>query len=397
MTCRLTEAPFEKKASYLPFLTKDVSYLTISDIHLFNDQNTTEHITKALMDFMDGYASTSRFTKLDIIFIAGDIFDDTRDSKHPDIFLAMLWMSLLMGFCAKHGIILRILEGTPGHDYKQPKMFLPLARSFGDKLDFKYIEELAFEKMEDLGLTILYVPDEWAGSAAVCKEQIIEMMHENGIERFDIACMHGMFDFQIPELGDHVLKHDSEWYHSIVRSFINIGHDHTPKVNGRIIVQGSFDRMAHGEEHKKGGCICYLRQDGNHYYELVENKNARVFKTITVKTQDLEKAVDQVTKTLDKLPADSHIRISTSKTNPILGLIDEFKRSYPGMRFKKHEDTKQSESRQDALSEAVGLKDTYVAISLTATNIVDMAIQHIDIELSDDDLVILREELEAIV
>lgn len=396
MRCLLTDAPFEKKPNYLPNLKKDVSYLTISDIHLFNDQNHTDHITKSLMDFMDGYSSGSRFAKLDIIFIAGDIFDDTRDTKHPDNFSAHLWMSLLMEFCKRHGIKLRILEGTPGHDYGQAKTFRPLAAGFGPELDFKYIEFLSFEKMEDLGLTILYVPDEWAGSAAVCKEQIIKMMEENDIEMFDIACMHGMFDFQIPELGEHILKHDSEWYLSIVRAFINIGHDHKPKFHFRIIIQGSFDRMAHGEEHPKGGVVCYLQMDGHHRFEFIENKNARIFKTITVKTNDLEKAVEQVSKALSKLPLHSHVRISTSKTNPILGILEEFKRAHPTLKFKKHEDKKQSDNPRDALSEAVSLVDTYVSVSLTKLNIIDMVLDNLSVPLTDEDKAVLLPELEVL-
>lgn len=394
MRCHLTEAPFKKRESHLPFLKKDVSYLTISDIHLYNDQNETTHITKALTEFMDGYQSTGQFSKLDIIFIAGDIFDDARDTKHPDAFESMLWMRLLMGFCARNGIKLRILEGTPGHDFGQAKIFGPLASAVED-LDFRYVEFLSFERMEDLGLTILYVPDEWAGSAAICKEQIIEMMQANDIEKFDIACMHGMFDFQLPDLGDHPLKHDSAWFLSIVRAYINIGHDHTPKFHERIIVQGSFDRMAHGEEHKKGGVVCHLRLNGDHWYDFIENKLARIYKTITVKTMDLEAGVAQIVKVLDRLPANAHVRISTAKNNPILGVIDEFRRAHPKMKFKKHDDKKQAETRNDSLADTVGLTSSYVAISLPKANIVDMTMKAVG-DLSDEDAQLLRSELEKL-
>lgn len=390
----MIEPPFEKRENYLPFLKKNVSYLTISDIHLYNDQNETTHITKSLMEFMEGYKNTSQFAKLDIIFIAGDIFDDAREVKHPDAFESMLWMRLLMGFCARNGIKLRILEGTPGHDWGQAKIFKPLADAI-DGLDFKYAETLSFERMDDLGLTILYVPDEYAGSAAACKEEIIEMMQKNDIDKFDIACMHGMFDFQLPDLGDHPLKHDSVWFMSIVRAFINIGHDHHPKFHERIIVQGSFDRMAHGEEHKKGGVICHLRMDGKHWYEFIENKLARIYKTITIKTLDLEAAVAQITKVLEKLPSNAHVRISTGKHNPILGVFDEIKRAHPGMKFKKHDDKHQAETKNDSLTDTVGLTSSYVSISLNKTNIISMTLNGIA-DLSPEDAELLTEELEAI-
>lgn len=380
----------------LPNLKKNIAYLTVSDIHLFHDQNETSYICESFFEYMDGWRSTSRFSKLDIIFIAGDIFETYRDTKHPDNVHVNRWMYQLMLFCKTHGIKLRILYGTPGHDYKQSKNFEGMAAAFGPELDYKYFEVLSIEKMDDLGISILYVPDEWAGSAAVCKEQVIELLDRNGLDQVDIACMHGMFDFQIPDLGVHPLKHDSEWYHGIVRSYINIGHDHTFKTFGRIIVQGSFDRMAHGEEGKKGAVVCHLRTDGEHAFEFIENKRARTFKTIVVKTRDLEQAVEQVRKILDKLPTNSHIRISTARDNSINTVIDEFRRAHPGMKFKKHEDKKQKENAGNAFQETVSLTQTYTAISLNEDNIIQQTLDNLSKQLSPQELDLLMPELQAI-
>lgn len=347
---------------------------------------------------MGNYSSDCRFKDLDAIFFDGDILDTYRDSKHPDMIIVLAAMGTMMEFCRRHGIKLRILEGTPGHDYKQPRNFLPLAEAYGPELDFKYIQTLDFEYMEDVNMHILYVPDEWAGSAAACKEQIIEMMETNGIEKFDIAHMHGMFDFQIPDIGDHPLKHDSEWFHSIVRGFINIGHDHVFKTSSRILVQGSFDRIAHGEEGKKGAIVCHICRDGENRFEFIENKNARIFKTITVKTRDLDKAIAQVAGVLDKLPLHSHVRISSSKTNPIFSVMEEFKKAHPSIKFKKHLDKKQEETEgRSVLEETVSLASTFVAPTLTSDTIVQQIIDNLEIELSPESLDSLKLELEALV
>lgn len=379
-------------------IKKNISYLTISDIHFLNDQNDSQHIYESFMQYMDGFSSKSRFKDLDIIFIAGDIFDTYKDTKHPDNLIVSIWMQLMMAFCKRHGIKLRILEGTPGHDYKQAANYQPLADATGEGLDYKYVGMLSFERMEDLGLTILYVPDEWGGSAAECKRQIIEMMERNNIDKFDIACMHGMCDFQIPEVGDHPLKHDSGWLMEIVRSFINIGHDHTFKVFGRIIIQGSFDRMAHGEEGKKGAVVCHLRMDGEHIFEFIENKNARIFKTIKVTTSNLEKGISQVRAACEKVPNHSHIRISSSKHNPILSVIDEFKLAFPTLKFKKHHDDKQDvQGNGNILRDTVSLKADYVPIALNRDNIIFQIFENIEGQLDPLDRDLLTAELEALV
>lgn len=374
--------------------------MTISDIHFLHNVNESSHISESFYGFMDGYTSKSKFSKLDIIFLAGDIFDTYKDSKHPDMIIVLNWMMMMMAFCKKFGIKLRVLEGTPGHDYKQSNVFNSLAEAFGEGLDYKYVEVLSIEKMADLGLDILYVPDEWAGSAAKCQEQVQELLDMHQIDKVDIACMHGMFDFQIPALpDDHPLKHNSEWYLSKVRYFINIGHDHNYKTKGRIIVQGSFDRISHGEEAKKGAVICYLRLDGDNRFEFIENKNARIFKTITIKSRDLDTAIDQIKAVLIKCPDNANIRISTSLDNPILGVMDEFKRAHPRMRFKKHSDKHQLTDNRNDLQQALGLSAEFIAISLTKDNIIDQMLSGMESELKlikPEDKALLLSELESI-
>lgn len=378
-------------------ITKDISYLTISDIHMLNDLNETAYICDSFRDYFSNFKPESKFTDLDIIFLAGDIFDSYKDSKSPDVVRVTGIIRELMTFCAWFKIKLRILKGTPGHDYDQSELFTPLALAYEDRLDYKYISVLSIEKMDDLGLSVLYVPDEWAGSAAACKEQVIELMRMHQLDKIDIACMHGMFDFQIPDLGEHPLKHDTAWYHSIIRYFINIGHDHTFKTFDRIIVQGSFDRIAHGEEGKKGAVVCYLRKDGENWFEFIENKRSRIFKTIVVKTKDLDTAIEQVRKVLDKLPANSHVRISTGPDNPILTVLDEFKKAHPKMIFKKHKDKKQNNESVNELAKAVNLSSTYEVVALTQSSIVKMVLDNISIPLEPQTKELLTVELEALV
>lgn len=379
-------------------LKKRVSYLTISDIHTLNNLNETSYIIDSLYHYFDGFSSKSRFVDLDIIFLAGDIFDYFEDSRSPSVVLVLNWMSLLMAFCVKYGIKLRVLEGTPGHDFRQAKMFQSIADGHGPKLDYKYFDVLDIEIMDDLGVSVLYVPDEWKQSAAKAKEDVIEKMSEYDLKSVTMACMHGMFDFQIPELPvEHPLKHDSSWYLSIVDTFINIGHDHKRKFFERILVQGSFDRIAHGEEDKKGGIVCILDPVLGNSYEFVENVRARIFKTITVRTKDLDKGIEQIKNALVGVPNNSHIRISTGPDNPILSVFDELKRSFPDMIFKKHKDKKQIDNKVNKLAETVNLSEGYVSVSIDKDNIVDMILKSMDLtEVGLDDAKLLTQELKGI-
>lgn len=376
-------------------LKRKVSYLTLSDIHTLNDSNETAYITQSLSVYFDDFSDKSKFKNLDIIFLAGDIFDYYKNTKDGEFVTVLIWMSRLMSFCQRHGIKLRVLEGTPSHDWKQSKNFEPLARSYPN-LDYRYIEVLSIEQMEDLGLSVLYVPDEWGGSAQECKKQVIELMRRHSLETVSIACMHGMFDFQIPDIGEHPLKHDSDWYQGIVERFINIGHDHVFKVSGRIIVQGSFDRIAHGEEGKKGGVICHIypnRKDD--VFEFVENKRARTYKTVSVKGLDLDKCIEQVRKVLDDVPAKSHVRISASEGHPIFTVFEQFRMNYPDLKFKRHKE-KSKKPQQDLLRETIDISTHYVPVSITSDNIIDLVLKEIDESTQPKDKELLISELEPL-
>ncbi len=60
------------------------------------------------------------------------------------------------------------------------------------------------------------------------------------------------------------------------------GHVHNPGSSGNVLYAGSFDRLSHNEEHRKG----YYILDGSP--KFIENKLAIMYKTLTFKTSDVE-------------------------------------------------------------------------------------------------------------
>ena len=374
---------------------KDLTYLVLSDIHLGHRNTTTKEIVSHLDAYFGHYNPTHTFATLDIIFIAGDLFDAALLYTQDEISLIQGWMCRLMDFCSRHGIKLRILEGTPSHDNFQCRNLVFIAQQFSNKLDFKYIETLHIEKMTDIPLSILYVPDEWSAKTSTTQEQVEALLKEESLAQVDIAIMHGMFTYQVPELANNALKHDETFYLSKVKYFINIGHVHLFSTFDRILSQGSVDRLCHGEEAPKGGIMCFLRKDGNNAYTFVENKFAKIYKTIHVRYNDLDKAISQVTAVLDKIPPESYVRIKAKKDHPIFQGLSTFKKSYPFITFSKL--SEEDEETDKRIQDIVDKDEEYTPINLNRENIVTLLMAEVKsrYKLDDNQFALLEKHLNS--
>ena len=269
------------------------------------------------------------FTELDIIFIAGDLFDTLMDMSGGEIHEIQIWAGRLMYFCARHDIRLRVLEGTPSHDWKQAKTLNTVAQLTEHPLNFRYIDSLEIETIEDLGnLNILYVPDEWSSSTELTLKQVKELLYSKGLVDVDIAIMHGAFSYQMKHIPGKHQTHNEAEYLSLVRYYISIGHIHSFSVCDRIIAQGSFDRLAHGEEEAKGGVVITLDPSNENSFVFIENKGAKGFKTITLKSKDLDKCYKQIDKIVSNMQVDDYVRIKAAKDHPLYLAFDDLKSQY---------------------------------------------------------------------
>jgi Holliday junction resolvase RusA-like endonuclease len=189
--------------------------------------------------------------------------------------------------------------------------------------------------MEKHNIHVLYVPDEWAGTTEETLEQVKTLMREMQLKQVDIAIMHGLFNYQLPGIGKASSKHDEVSYLEIVRYFINIGHIHTHSTYERILAQGSFDRLSHGEEEPKGGMIMIIDPDEGNKYFFIENKGAKIFKTITLKNADVEKSMEFIERQLLKIPINAYIRIKAAKDHGVYIGFEELKIKFPFYNFSK--------------------------------------------------------------
>lgn len=356
-----------------------ITYLVLSDIHLGKRGRTSE-ILKALRWFFSAENKNYALIKsCDIIFLAGDLFDKAISLKDVEIADIFDFIFELMDFCKRHGIILRVLEGTTSHDFHQSRILdVIFKNNFKDSdFDFAYIDKIKAEVFSIKGeeFSVLYIPDNYGKGAADNLREAKRWLKNFNLEKFNAGIYHGFFDFQLPPNTSEAIAHNVKEHMDIVDGYICIGHDHSHKLQKRVIVQGSFDRLAHGEESKKGGVLCsYVPACGEYpsrsSFTFIENKKAKIYKTLTFKNPDHDVSLKQLADELEKIPPSSNIRIRCSKTHVLFQALDEIKLIYPEYTFIKLaiEDEKEQESLIDLLSsdESPRLK----SLALTRENIV---------------------------
>lgn len=356
-----------------------LKYLTISDIHLGNQRNTASEIIKNLntsFNYFDG----SLYTDIDILFLDGDIFDTIVESRSPVYHEIVRWVSRLIHFCSRCNIKLRVLEGTPSHDWRQSKIFdtqVDLLRILDIEIDFLYIDTVYIEHMKDIDLYILYVPDEANSTSKITFNQVKSLMKSMDISKVDIAHMHGMFGYQLPMVSSEQAHLESD-YLDITKYFIHIGHIHSHSKYARIIAQGSFDRLSHNEEEPKGFVISYIdRVNDVATYEFIENKNAKSFVTLRFKdTDSLSYCNDLIDKTVESLRPGSYLRISAPDEHEIYKSFDGLKKFYTS---KVVLDKKTNKKESTALIDDVTyMAENYKPITIKRENIATLIFEELE-------------------
>lgn len=306
-------------------------YLTLSDIHLGHNKNKTINIVDNLRYYFK--VNHKLFKTLDAIFLAGDIYDTLLANNSIEFILVQEWLTELVLYCKAHNIKLRILEGTPSHDWKQSKVINTVISKLNIEIDFKYVDTLYIEHMLDYDISILYVPDEYKHSASETYQDVLKLLKENNLTQVDIAIMHGQFNYQLPMIKLES-SHDENLYLDIVKYYISIGHIHTASVFDRILAQGSFDRLAQNEEEDKGGMFISINKHGDNFYNFIVNTRAKIFKTFKLLDLTLEEIISTLDKEILKLPLESYIRCIVSKVENINKNSKSLKERYLGYHLK---------------------------------------------------------------
>lgn len=344
-----------------------------SDIHLGNKRNRTETIIENLNKALPDNSQTA---DLDIIFLAGDIFDCLLELNSELIPLIDLWIDRLLRLCSKHSILLRVLEGTPSHDWKQSERFNTILNINKVSIDFKYVKALSIEHIPKFDINVLYVPDEWDTTTQGTQDQVVELLKVNKLSKVDYAIMHGSFGYQLPAAAKNAPRHDEKFYLAIVKYLIFIGHVHVNSKFDRIYAQGSFDRLSHGEEAPKGHYRATVYNENRHEISFVENKGARKYITIDCDKVEMDRLFDYIKPIVDTLPDDSCVRMKASSLHPIFQDMNSLIRMYPTVIWSKL--IKDIEEEETVLNNTLESEEvTYTPITIDKNNVEGLLLERI--------------------
>lgn len=350
--------------------SSELRVAVVSDIHLGHRRNTAREICANLRAAFPDNAATAA---LDIIWLAGDVFDDLLNLSDEDVLEIDMWIASFLRTCKKHDIVVRVLEGTPSHDWKQSTRFTTINDIAEIGADLIHVKDLSIEYVQKHGISVLYVPDEWDASTEKTLSQVHDLLRAKGLDRVDYAIMHGQFEYQLPPFIK-AQKHSSDEYLNIVRELIFIGHVHIHSRLDRIIAQGSFDRLSHGEEGPKGHVRATIWPNGDRDVQFVENEGAKRFLTVSCLGLSLEETLEMVDRRVVNLPDDSFVRIEANHDNPIFTNMEILIRRYPLFTW-----SKLAREPEEDEAEALVEEDTsvFVAITLTKDNLAGMLMQRV--------------------
>lgn len=358
----------------------DLYVASLSDIHLGHPKTSTLHITTNLGRAFPDVESTH---KLDIIFFGGDLFDRLLSLNQIDVPQILEWAGHFIAMCQRNQIHVVFLEGTPSHDWGQTRLLDVLQKLGKGGEYFHYVTELSIVHFKDLDIDVLFVPDEWRPETDDTWREVRELMREQNLEAVDFTILHGAFDYQLPE-HVKVPKHVTERYQLITSAHVFGAHIHTSTVRGNVRVNGSFDRLSHGEEEDKGHWRIKYPLGKEPIERFVINEHAKIYKTIDVTNVEVEEALNRLAYEVSMVPADSHLRIKANKSDGILQSFDVLRKKHPGI----HWSAKATETESVQKHLLVDLRGTFAQVQITPENIAEL--MHERVQLLTNDATVLQ-------
>lgn len=301
-----------------------LSIAEFSDIHLGHKSTPTTLTVKCMREALPDNAETAA---LDFIFLAGDVFDRLLNLPDEEAYTARAWVNNLLRLAKKYNIRLRVLEGTPSHDWRQSNMFEEVNRIADINADLRYVDTLSIVYEEDFDMYFLYVPDEWRPDPNTTWEEVQVLLKTHSLEQVDFCIMHGYFPHQLPAVLA-AQAHNQERYESITKHAIFIGHVHKFSQVGKIYSAGSTNRLTHGEEEPKGHIRYKLYEDGSHEAKFVESKSAMIYKSIDCKGLASADLLERVKEEVEGLPKGSAVRLVATKADDASVSLKYFKELY---------------------------------------------------------------------
>lgn len=336
----------------------------LSDVHLGHRKTPTERTVRSLHK---AFPDTPDTGNLDAIFITGDFFDRFLNLPDDDVYEIHSFIAYLLVLCKKRDIILRILEGTPSHDWKQSRLFESINEGSHLNTDAKFVSVLSIEYIKRLDAHILYIPDEWRPETEQTREEVRYALADANLEQVDFTLMHGQFKYQLPD-HVHAPYHDPDFYADITRYAVYCGHVHKASQYRNIYVPGSFDRLTHNEEEAKGHWIFDFETDATTRATFCENTNAMPYVSIDVSDLDGDDVIKAVSTVADGAENLTHYRLVANENDAGASMMDVVRKRWPNLiwtsKFNKGKDGKKIT--------LVDRRSTFKSVPITKDSIVEL-------------------------
>lgn len=311
----------------------DFNILVTGDCHIATRAIPSRRIT----DKLNEITHPDILTHTDQVIINGDLLDRRISLASEDTveFFNFTMTLLLRCMSCKTGLV--VLEGTPSHDNKQPKLIKILADHITnpEDLPITYVEDISILDLcppelsyaYPKGIPSLFIPDEMNDDAQTTWLRVQELLRLEGLSQVHMSFMHGMFRYQEAILTTK--SHVEANYEGITKHTIAINHWHLPSAKGKIRAPGSIERMRHGEEETKGFYYITLRPDGTHTEYFVVNPDAHIFSTYDVSGKTLSQVYQLLDELTDIHPTESRIRLACTRLDETFFALVDIKRKYP--------------------------------------------------------------------
>lgn len=354
-------------------LTKNLKIAAFYDVHLGHHRTTADKIIAGFEPILRDEAEMSTW---DILAFPGDLFDRSlllTNKFLPEIFI---FFARLLERCERYDITLLILEGTPGHDWKQSQLLVWILNSIKQtrelNVDVHYVDQLTIEYLPKYDINMLYVPDEWHPDVEQTYQEAVELIHSRGLDQVDFCLFHGAFNYQI-DANLNPKAHMEDLWSKLVKYYIFAGHVHFRSQYKNILVGGSFDRLAHGEEQAKGWVTVEIKTTGEHVIQFHDNPLATIYRTVDVRGKPVEAIFEQLDAELKDIPDYSHIRLFTYDRDIVNDALKTIRVRYPTMHFTIKVDLKEKKTNTLKM-----VQHKFETIDLTPENIQRIVSERLD-------------------
>lgn len=282
-------------------------------------------------------AFIERVKHLDLVVIAGDIFDTKILLNSKTSLKAIQWMNELVSICKDRNCKIRIIKGTNSHDNNQLDAF----NGYDNGSDFFHIFRSCTQEETLPGLRCLYCPDE-----VLSQDEWEESYHDLLYGKtYDCMFFHGSFDIVLPS----IINQESEFMANKGISFkyshfrdichVMVGghwHDGSSSEGEHMYYTRSYSRWSYGEMNPKGFIyLNYNTDDHSYHVERIENPYADQYLTYNIDTSSMGN-VDDYAPIVQKVSEDlqnpnTHIRLSIHVTDSKIenqNAIDMLRRTF---------------------------------------------------------------------